>query len=40
MTLAWIADRLHMGAPSHLACLLYRAKKEAAREATIENTLF
>ncbi len=24
MTLAWIAERLPMGAPSHAACLLYR----------------
>jgi hypothetical protein len=30
----------HMGAPSHLACLLYRGKKEAAGGATSENTLF
>jgi hypothetical protein len=26
MTLAWIARELHMGAPTHLACLLYRQK--------------
>jgi hypothetical protein len=24
MTLAWIADRLQMGSPGHLSCLLYR----------------
>jgi hypothetical protein len=40
MTLGWIADRLQVGVPSHLACLLYRGKKEAAREAKCENTLF
>lgn len=30
MTLAWIAGRLHMGVPSHLACLLHRRNKQAA----------
>jgi hypothetical protein len=36
MTLAWIARRLYMGAPSHLACLLYRNGK---KEQKSENTL-
>lgn len=40
MTLAWIAEQLHMGAPSHLACLLYRAEKKGSNEPEIENTLF
>ena len=40
MTLAWLAARLQMGVPSHLACLLYRGKQKPAREATNENTLF
>jgi len=29
MTLAWIAERLHMGAPGHVACLFYRNDPEA-----------
>ena len=37
MTLAWIAERLRMGAGSHVACLLYRRGKE---EEASENTLF
>jgi len=28
MSLAWIAERLHMGAPTHLACLLYRQQQQ------------
>ncbi len=27
MTLAWIAGRLRMEAPGHLACLLYRRQE-------------
>ena len=30
MTLAWIAERLRMGAPGHVACLLYRKHDEQA----------
>ncbi len=37
MTLAWIAERLHMGAPGHVACLLYRNNPEAGGS---ENKLF
>ena len=37
MTLAWIAARLHMGAPGHVACLLYRNHQETAGS---ENKLF
>lgn len=37
MTLAWIAERLSMGAPTHLACLLYRQQHQ---NETSENTLF
>ena len=40
MTLAWIAERLHMGAPTHVACLLYREKKNASNRRNSENTLF
>ena len=29
MTLAWIAQRLHLGAPGHVAYLLYRNNQEA-----------
>ena len=35
MTLAWIAEQLHMGVPTHLACLLYRQKHQAQN---CENT--
>jgi hypothetical protein len=28
MTLAWIGARLHMGAPGHISCLLYRKVDE------------
>lgn len=37
MTLAWIAERLHMGAPGHVACLLHRHHKEVDGS---ENKLF
>jgi len=37
MTLAWIADRLCMGAASHVACLLYR---QVRKDQNSENTLF
>jgi REP-associated tyrosine transposase len=37
MTLAWIAARLCMGTPSHLACLLYR---QGQKDENSENTLF
>jgi len=40
MTLASIAQRLHMGAPTHVACLLYREKKNASNKGNSENTLF
>jgi hypothetical protein len=36
MTLAWIAERLRMGAPGHVACLLYRSKDGEGSE----NKLF
>ena len=29
MTPAWIAERLHMGAPGHVACLLYHPRSAA-----------
>jgi hypothetical protein len=38
MTLAWIAERLHMGVPTHVACLLYREKKNASNAGNNENT--
>jgi len=37
MTLAWIAERLRMGAPGHVACLLYRKHDEVTGS---ENKLF
>jgi hypothetical protein len=40
MTLSWIAEQLHMGAASHVACLLYRDKKNGANSEGSENTLF
>jgi hypothetical protein len=40
MTLAWVAERLHMGAPSPVACPLYGSKENPAGEPTTENTLF
>jgi REP element-mobilizing transposase RayT len=40
MTLAWVAEQLHMGAPSHVACLLQRHKKRDANNENNENTLF
>jgi len=40
MTLAWIAEQLQMGAPSHLACLLYRYKKSGSNCESSENTPF
>jgi len=42
VTLKWIAARLQMGAPSHLACLLHRANQDTNtnNRAKSENTLF
>jgi hypothetical protein len=37
MTLAWIAERLHMEAPGQVACLLNRNNQEAGGS---ENQLF
>ena len=37
MTLAWIGDRLYMGAPGHVSCLLYR-KEGNQRQAEDENS--
>jgi hypothetical protein len=37
MTLTWIADRLRMGAPGHVAHLLYW---QGRQEVACENTLF
>ena len=37
MTLAWIAERLRMGTPGHVCCLLFRKDKN---EAGSENKLF
>ena len=39
MTMAWIAERLHMGAPTHVACLLYREQQKLKTQNS-ENTLF
>jgi hypothetical protein len=39
VSLAWIAERLRMGAPSHLARLLERAKRSAMNGAKSEITL-
>ena len=40
MTLAWIAEQLRMGTNTHVACLLYREKKNASNTGNSENTLF
>ena len=45
MTLAWIAQRLHMGTPGHVSCLLYRkgpnlGKGNYANGEESENKLF
>jgi len=40
MKLAWIAEQLQMGAPSHLACLLHRHKKNGLNNESSENTPF
>ena len=45
VTLAWIAERLHMGAPSHVSCLLYRNHQDAdhislQNEEESQNKLF
>jgi putative transposase len=42
MTLAWIAQRLHMGAPGHVSCLLYRNEKTDSEggEENSENKWF
>jgi hypothetical protein len=37
MTLAWIGERLRLGAPGHIACLFYRKSHEHAAS---ENKLF
>ena len=37
MTLRWIAERLFMGAPGHVSCLLYR-KENHQRQAEDENS--
>jgi hypothetical protein len=37
MTLEWVAERLKMGAPTHLAFFLQREKQKGEN---IENTLF
>jgi len=37
MTLAWIAERLRMGTPGHVCCLLFRQDKN---EEGSENKLF
>lgn len=35
MTLEWIADRLRMGAATHVACLLHRQQKKVSSEETL-----
>jgi len=37
MTLVWIAERLHMGVPGHVSCLLYR-KESHQRQGEDENS--
>ena len=37
MTLVWIAGQLHMGAATHVACMLCRQKQKGG---DCENTLF
>ncbi len=42
MTLAWIAQRLYMGAPGHVSCLLYRKERNQAEagDGNSENKWF
>ena len=42
MTLAWIAERLGLGAPGHVACLLYRkgSNEKQAEDENSENRWF
>jgi len=42
MTLAWIAERLQMGAAGHVSCLLYRAQhsQKQAQDENSENKWF
>ena len=42
MTLAWIAERLGLGAPGHVACLLYRkgSNEKQAEDENSENKWF
>src|SRR5262249_49778451 len=40
MTLAWIAEKLCMGTPTHLASLLYRQERKESNDGNSENTLF
>ncbi len=42
MTLVWPAERLYMGAPGHVSCLLYRneSNQSQAGEENSENKWF
>ena len=42
MTLAWIGERLYMGAPGHVSCLLYRqaSDQSQAEDENSENKWF
>ena len=40
MTLAWISERLHMGAPGHVSCLLYRKEADKTNSEESENKWF
>ena len=42
MTLAWIGDRLYMGAPGHVSCLRYRkaGNQTQAEDENSENKWF
>jgi hypothetical protein len=40
MILAWVAERLHVGAPSHVAHLLCHRKREHLEHGNSQNTLF
>lgn len=40
VTLSWIAARLRIGAPSHLAYLLYRANCQTTSHEASQDTLF
>ena len=37
MTLAWIAERLCMGAPGQVSCLLYRTERNQTEAGNVDS---